>query len=265
MSLQQHKITSYKKSIKMLPDKVQNRAQELKEMFDARTDDEVKLSHNALIDALDAKTAGQSGAENIGFAPYQNKITAQNIQDAIQQTYDAIDEKVIAIGAGDMAKSVYDPQGKNTEYQPKNENALQTSAKNIPSAINEVKVAADTAQINAGSAQTTADDIRTALDDTGIARDDGLVMDIPSATDIRNLVTGVYRSNGNVGGVSGHWVYVVFKYNANPSGIILAYSVVNNTMGEVGRFNVVTNGVWAGWKRTTPTFSISGTNLNILT
>ena len=264
MSLQQHKITSYKKSIKMLPDKVQNRAQELKEMFDARTDDEVKTSHNALIDALDAKTAGQSGAENIGFAPYPNKITAQNVQGAIQQTYDAIDEKVIAIGTGDMAKATYDPYNKKAEYQPKNEDTLQTSAKNIPGAINEVKVTADSAQANAGTAQSTANDIRTALENIGIARADGFTVDVDPAYDIRSFPTGIYKSYNNVGGVPGGWIYFVMKYNSTYC-IIHAYSVETDVMGQAERRNVAINGFWQGWKRMSPQMTNVSGNLWIYT
>lgn len=55
MSLQEHKLTDYAVSIAGLPDKIENKAQWLKQQFDARTDSEVKKKHNSLIDALDAE------------------------------------------------------------------------------------------------------------------------------------------------------------------------------------------------------------------
>lgn len=54
MSFQEHKITSYAVNIVSLPDKIENKAQWLKQQFDARTDSEVKEKHNSLIDALEA-------------------------------------------------------------------------------------------------------------------------------------------------------------------------------------------------------------------
>ena len=53
MSFQEHKITDYEVSITNLPDRIENKAQWLKQQFDARTDNEVKKKHNSLIDALE--------------------------------------------------------------------------------------------------------------------------------------------------------------------------------------------------------------------
>lgn len=53
MSLQEHKITGYAVNIVDLPDKIENKAQWLKQQFDGRTDGEVKEKHNGLIDALE--------------------------------------------------------------------------------------------------------------------------------------------------------------------------------------------------------------------
>ena len=60
-----HKITSYAAGITSLPDKVVGRASWLKQQFDARTDNEVKDKHNALIDALGA----DDGAGSLGARP----------------------------------------------------------------------------------------------------------------------------------------------------------------------------------------------------
>ena len=88
MSLQEHKLTDYAVSIAGLPDKIENKAQWLKQQFDARTDSEVRDRHNSLIDALDKDLAGRPTNESMAGA---------------------IDEKVVELGAGDMAQGVYDP------------------------------------------------------------------------------------------------------------------------------------------------------------
>ena len=88
MSLQKHKLTDYAVSIAGLPDKIENKAQWLKQQFDARTDSEVRDKHNSLIDALDEDLAGRPTNESMAGA---------------------IDEKVVELGAGDMAQGVYDP------------------------------------------------------------------------------------------------------------------------------------------------------------
>lgn len=88
MSLQEHKLTDYAVSIASLPDKIEDRAQWLKQQFDARTDREVKEKHNSLIDALEADLAGRPTNETMAGA---------------------IDAKVVELGAGDMAQGVYDP------------------------------------------------------------------------------------------------------------------------------------------------------------
>ena len=88
MSFQEHKLTDYAVSIAGLPDKIENKAQWLKQQFDARTDSEVRDRHNSLIDALDEDLAGRPTNESMAGA---------------------IDEKVVELGAGDMAQGVYDP------------------------------------------------------------------------------------------------------------------------------------------------------------
>ena len=90
MSLQEHKLTDYAVSIAGLPDKIENKAQWLKQQFDARTDSEVRDRHNSLIDALDKDLAGRPTNESMAGA---------------------IDEKVVELGAGDMAQGVYGQNG----------------------------------------------------------------------------------------------------------------------------------------------------------
>lgn len=87
MSFQEHKLTDYAVSIAGLPDKIENKAQWLKQQFDARTDSEVRDKHNSLIDALDEDLAGRPTNESMASA---------------------IDEKVVELGAGDMAQKIYD-------------------------------------------------------------------------------------------------------------------------------------------------------------
>lgn len=94
MSLQEHKLTDYAVSIAGLPDKIENKAQWLKQQFDARTDSEVRDKHNSLIDALDEDLAGRPTNESMASA---------------------IDEKVVELGAGDMAQKIYDPEKKKQD------------------------------------------------------------------------------------------------------------------------------------------------------
>lgn len=94
MSLQEHKLTDYAVSIAGLPDKIENKAQWLKQQFDARTDSEVRDRHNSLIDALDEDLAGRPTNESMASA---------------------IDEKVVELGAGDMAQKIYDPGKKKQD------------------------------------------------------------------------------------------------------------------------------------------------------
>ena len=94
MSLQEHKLTDYAVSIAGLPDKIENKAQWLKQQFDARTDREVRDKHNSLIDALDEDLAGRPTNESMASA---------------------IDEKVVELGAGDMAQKIYDPGKKKQD------------------------------------------------------------------------------------------------------------------------------------------------------
>lgn len=94
MSLQEHKLTDYAVSIAGLPDKIENKAQWLKQQFDARTDSEVRDKHNSLIDALDEDLAGRPTNESMASA---------------------IDEKVVELGAGDMAQKIYDPGKKKQD------------------------------------------------------------------------------------------------------------------------------------------------------
>ena len=94
MSFQEHKLTDYAVSIAGLPDKIENKAQWLKQQFDARTDSEVRDKHNSLIDALDEDLAGRPTNESMASA---------------------IDEKVVELGAGDMAQKIYDPGKKKQD------------------------------------------------------------------------------------------------------------------------------------------------------
>ena len=87
MGLEEHKITGYEDSIAALPDKIENNAAWLKAKFDARTDKEIKTKHNGLVDTLVAL-----------FDAIYTKA----------QTDAQINAKVAQIGAGDMAKQVYD-------------------------------------------------------------------------------------------------------------------------------------------------------------
>ena len=162
MSFEAQKITGYASGIAALPDKVEGRAAWLKAQFDARTDNEVKTQHNALCDALGAPGAaaglGAQAPAGVAANPAPAAGTAASVQAVLQglaehtdahtarrdnphgvtaaqldaytraQTDGAIAARVVAIGAGDMAKAVYDPQGLGLPLLPKNGDGTQVTA-----------------------------------------------------------------------------------------------------------------------------------------
>ena len=161
MSFEAQKISGYASGIAALPDKVEGRAAWLKAQFDARTDNEVKTQHNALCDALGAPNAaaglGAQAPAGIAANPAPAAGTAASIQAVLQglaehtdahaarrdnphgvsaaqldvytraQTDGAIAAHVVQIGAGDMAKAVYDPQGLGLPLLPKNGDGTQVT------------------------------------------------------------------------------------------------------------------------------------------
>lgn len=176
MSFEAQKITGYASGIAALPDKVEGRAAWLKAQFDARTDGEVKTQHNALCDALGAPDAAAgigartpagvaaspadaSGAPAAGagasvqavlqgLAEHTNAHTARRDNphgvtaaqlDAYTraQTDSAIAARVVQIGAGDMAKSVYDPEGLARPLLPANGDGTQVTAVFAPAGQDE--------------------------------------------------------------------------------------------------------------------------------
>jgi hypothetical protein len=115
MSIQDYKLTGYADNIKDLPNVVRNNAAELKAKFDGRTDKEVKARHNGLIDALAAETGAAevgavvpAGAEAV---PAPDPGEHANVQSVLNGLKKYTDDKVIAIGAGDMTMAEYDPDG----------------------------------------------------------------------------------------------------------------------------------------------------------
>ena len=166
MSFQEHKITEYAASIAALPDKIENRAEWLKKQFDARTDSEVKDKHNGLCDALEAETAaadiGAAAPEGVTAAP-AGKLQAvlNGLRDLVKahtdradnphgvtaaqagayskaETDAAISAKVVELGAGDMAKSIYDPGNEQQPLLPRNGDGY-----NVTASFNEAEQDAD--------------------------------------------------------------------------------------------------------------------------
>ncbi|MFR9162188.1 MAG: hypothetical protein ACLVJ8_18405 [Ruthenibacterium lactatiformans] len=156
MSFQEHKITEYAASIAALPDKIENRAEWLKKQFDARTDSEVKDKHNGLCDALEAETAaadiGAAAPEGVTAVP-AGKLQAvlDGLRDLVKahtdradnphgvtaaqagayskaETDAAISAKVVELGAGDMAKSIYDPGNEQQPLLPRNGDGSNVTA-----------------------------------------------------------------------------------------------------------------------------------------
>ena len=116
---------------------------------------------------------------------------------------------------------------------------------------------------NVKAAHDLASNIRNLLDDAGIAMAGGLAKNINQTIDIRSQPTGLYASTNNVGGASGNCLYLVIRYTATYV-VIYAFNADSSEMGAE-RKNIATNGVWSGWKRMSPTMTVSGGNLTITT
>lgn len=139
MKLSDYKLTEFKTKISELPTKIVNRAQWLKEQFDARGT-ELQQALNALIDAL-AANKGETGASLLGAVDWKGKSIT--IQDHIQDVDDphnikerirvAVEEAVQNTGAADMTRAVYDPQGKQQDVFAYTDNAIAAA---IGSALN---------------------------------------------------------------------------------------------------------------------------------
>lgn len=77
---------------------------EMQKKFEETAREVLMPAHNALVDKLNAEGASHIGA----VAPGGLTTTVQGALEALNQ---AIDDKVQELGAGDMAKAVYDPKG----------------------------------------------------------------------------------------------------------------------------------------------------------
>lgn len=113
MSLVDHRIVVYEKNIKDLPDRPVMSAANLKAYFDGRTDAEIKEAINGIIDLLIAATgADEIGAQappDVTPVPPVGPGGFTTIQAVLLGLRNYVDEKLVQIGAGDMAKLVYDP------------------------------------------------------------------------------------------------------------------------------------------------------------
>ena len=162
------------KGVLDLPDTPQFTSAEMRRRFDELSREVIIPIHNQNIDTLCAESAG----EEIGCAapagvvpeplPEEGKPTKllpvlkgiiTYLTNAFQawayskaETDTAIGQKIVEIGAGDMAKAVYDPLLKQKAvafadeveetYQPNADPSLQTSNKTVTGAINEVNALA---------------------------------------------------------------------------------------------------------------------------
>ena len=122
----------------------------------------------------------------------------------------------------------------------------------------DVPVAANVKAVN-----DLANTIRDSLNNTGLATASGNAKNVAPTDDIRNKPTGLYIGDNNTGGMAGSYVYLVIQWS-NVTRTIYAFSVTSSVMGNEYK-NVVLNNTPSGWKRMTSSFSLSGTNLNIIT
>lgn len=78
------KLPQFTKKVADLPDTPNNQltAQEVKEYFDAAPN-EVRVALNALVDALQSETIGDSGAKNIGVTPLSGG-SPDNVQEVLE-------------------------------------------------------------------------------------------------------------------------------------------------------------------------------------
>lgn len=132
MSLADRKITGYVNNIKDLPDTIRDSAAWLKEQFDGRTDKEVPESLNGVIeDLMDPAGAGEIGAlvpEGVTPAPAPQPGQPASVQGVLGGLKKYTDDKVVEIGAADMAKAVYDTHSKNTDVFDYADDAVEAAS-----------------------------------------------------------------------------------------------------------------------------------------
>ncbi|AIW03701.1 tail fiber protein [Bacillus phage Pookie] len=102
------KINGFTKRVGDLPDVPQMSSAELKNYFDS-SPDEIKTAFNALVDALSSKTAGSSGASQIGVETVSG-LSGTDIQAVLKGMKVVVDKKTVNDGDHAGTWQGYTPQ-----------------------------------------------------------------------------------------------------------------------------------------------------------
>ncbi len=131
------------KDISSLPDNPSEEgfsASQLKARFDSVAKNMIALgSFNRLLELLES----EGGGREIGVSDYKNKGIS-TVQNALEKIIDYIDEKIVALGTGDMARTVFVDDGGNgvvlSAKQAENATKLNNKAEGALSVLNASKL-----------------------------------------------------------------------------------------------------------------------------
>ena len=122
MALQDHKITAWTNPIVGEADRPQRSASSMKAVFDSNSN-QLKDSFNGLIDDL----AGDGGIDLLGTSQVPG-IAGTTLSEQLESLKEYTDQTVIAVGAGDMAKGIYDPTHKERDIFAYTDSAVAPKA-----------------------------------------------------------------------------------------------------------------------------------------
>lgn len=131
MRLRDLKFGAFKVKIADLDTRITNKAQWLKQQFDARGD-ELKEALNNVLEALSVDEGENPGAGLLGAVDWdgesisieehiQDEENPHNVKALVKKM---LDQAVMDSGNADMTKAVYDPQGKQTDIYAYTDNAI---------------------------------------------------------------------------------------------------------------------------------------------
>ena len=196
--LKDRTITTYQDNVKALSDTPSSdgvTAEQLKNIFDGRTDQEIKTSINGIINGLTATTDGASGADNVGATPLKDG-GAETVQGQLEELYNEKSSKL------DLASSADGNSGADNIGSTALKSGGSTT---VQGQLEELE--ADKADKISGkglSANDFTDTYKTKLD--GVEENaNNYVLPVPTATQIGGVKAGVsieIEADGTINGLA---------------------------------------------------------------
>ena len=122
MALNDHKIAAWTNPIVGEADRPQRSASSMKAVFDSNSN-QLKDSVNGLIDDL----AAPGGIDLLGTTQVPG-VSGTTLSEQLESLKEYTDQTVIAVGAGDMAKGIYDPTHKERDIFAYTDSAVAPKA-----------------------------------------------------------------------------------------------------------------------------------------